>query len=99
MRSRKNEVNEINPDISIAIINSNNLRITLQCLESIHACAGDLKLELTVVNNACRDGSTPAIRHEFPNVRILENETMLGFSTNNNRALEGARRALCDALK
>lgn len=77
-------------DISISIINSNNLAITRQCLQSVRATQGELQLEITVVNNACRDGSREALGREFPEVRLLENEQMLGFSTNNNRALSTA---------
>jgi hypothetical protein len=78
------------PDISVSIINSNNRAIALQCLESLFACQGDLDLQVIVVNNACRDGSTLAIRQQFSQVEIIENERMLGFSTNNNLALARA---------
>ncbi|OGO29107.1 MAG: hypothetical protein A2Z16_08255 [Chloroflexi bacterium RBG_16_54_18] len=81
---------EPKPDISISIINTNNRVITQQCLKSIDDTMGDLQLEIIVVNNACKDESTAAIRHDFPQARILENEKMLGFSTNNNMALATA---------
>ena len=72
------------PDLSIAIVNTNNREITLQCLETVFATAPELNLEVFVVNNACTDGSTSAIQERFPRVQIIENEQMLGFSTNNN---------------
>ena len=74
------------PDISISIVNTNNRDIVLQCLDSVFNTANDLKLEVIVVNNACTDGSTQAIVHYYPTVKIIEHEQMLGFSTNNNLA-------------
>jgi N-acetylglucosaminyl-diphospho-decaprenol L-rhamnosyltransferase len=53
-------------------------------LASVFATAGDLKLEVIVVNNACQDGSAETIASQFPQVRLIENAQMLGFSTNNN---------------
>lgn len=78
------------PDISISIVNTNNREITLHCLESVFAEAGDLKLQVILVNNACRDGSTDVVRQRFPQVEIIEHMEMLGFSTNNNLAFTHA---------
>jgi GT2 family glycosyltransferase len=71
-------------DISISIINTNNRDITLQCLRSIYETAGDLNLEVFVVNNYCQDDSNEAIRAGFPQVKTIDNDRILGFSTNNN---------------
>lgn len=79
------------PDITISIINTNNREVALACLESVYATAGDLDLQVVVVNNACIDGSAAEIRARFPQVELIENERMLGFSTNNNLALGRAR--------
>lgn len=78
------------PDLTISIINTNNREVLLGCLGSIFDTAGELILEIIVVNNACNDGSTQAIRKHFPRVKILEHEKMLGFSTNNNLAFSQA---------
>lgn len=83
-------MSRVQPDISISIINTNNRVIALDCLESVYATAGDLSLQVILVNNACKDGSTVAVRQRFPEVEIIEHEEMLGFSTNNNLALERA---------
>jgi GT2 family glycosyltransferase len=76
----------MNPDISISIINTNNRDIVLQCLDSVFSTSEGLLLEVIVVNNACSDNSTQAIQNHFPQVKIIEQEQMLGFSTNNNLA-------------
>lgn len=74
------------PDISISIINTNNRQMVLDCLGSVFQTKGQLNLEIFVVCNACRDGSQEAIRKNFPDVKIIEHDEMLGFSTNNNLA-------------
>ncbi len=78
------------PDITISIINTNNLEITLQCLESVYTTAGDLNLEIYVVNNACLDGSNEIIIGRFPETILIDQIEMLGFSTNNNKVLSKA---------
>jgi GT2 family glycosyltransferase len=40
--------------------------------------------EVLVVDNASRDGTTKIIRQEFPWVKLIENETNLGFAKANN---------------
>lgn len=72
------------PDITISIINTNNRDIVMQCLDSISQNIHGIDIELFVVNNACTDGSKEAISNTYRNVSILENEKILGFSTNNN---------------
>jgi GT2 family glycosyltransferase len=71
-------------------VNTNNREITVNCLESLYATSDGLLLETIVVNNACTDESTAAIHERFPQVKIIENQEMLGFSTNNNLALAQA---------
>jgi GT2 family glycosyltransferase len=78
------------PDITISIVNTNNRDMTIHCLESVFSTQGDLQIEVVVVNNACTDGSSDAIQKAYPQVKILENEKKLGFSTNNNLALNQA---------
>ncbi len=78
-------------DISVSIINTNNREVALACLESVYAQAGELALQVIVVNNACRDGSREAIGARFPQVELIEQAEMRGFSTNNNLALAQAR--------
>lgn len=80
----------MNKDLSISIINTNNRNMVLECLDSIFKTTEGINLEIIVVNNACMDGSTQAIHKRFPQVNILVNESMLGFSTNNNLAFSQA---------
>jgi GT2 family glycosyltransferase len=85
-----NKPHKTQPDISISIVNTNNREIVLQCLASIAQTAGDLDLEVIVVDNACTDASAEAIAMQHPQVRQIEHSQMLGFSTNNNLAFAQA---------
>lgn len=78
------------PDLSISIINTNNRDLALQCLESVFKSSQGLQIEVILVNNACTDGSSEAIKKSYPHVTIIENEKKLGFSTNNNLAFSHA---------
>lgn len=78
------------PDISISIINTNNKEQTLGCLRSVYTQSGSVKLEVFVVDNDCTDGSKEAIQDQFPQVNLIINQEMLGFSTNNNLVLSRA---------
>jgi GT2 family glycosyltransferase len=79
------------PDLTISIVNTNNREMTLQCLESIFASTQRISFEVVVVDNGSTDGSYEAIREQFPRVKLIRNETRLGFSTNHNKALAQAQ--------
>ena len=88
---RQKRMSDNIPDITVSIVNTNNRDIVLQCLESVYSTAGDLSLQVVVVNNACSDGSTAAIRARFRQVEIIEQNLLSGFSTNNNLAFARAK--------
>ena len=59
----------------------------MDCLNSIYKTVKDIDLEIYVVDNNSTDGSQPAVKKEFPDVRLIENETNTGFAHANNQAL------------
>jgi N-acetylglucosaminyl-diphospho-decaprenol L-rhamnosyltransferase len=75
------------PDISILILNWNTRDLLVKCLDSIAHTAGNLSAEIVVVDNASSDGSRAMVRERFPNVRLIENETNVGFARGNNQAM------------
>jgi GT2 family glycosyltransferase len=81
------------PVLSIIIVTSMGIRdLVLRCLGSIYErAAPDLPLEVLVVDNASRDGTVQAIREHFPQVRVFENDSNLGFAPANNQALPYAQ--------
>ncbi len=72
------------PDLSIVIVSWNTRELLQSCLSSVFENAGDLKLEVIVVDNASTDGSVAMIRESFPQVRLIENKTNVGFAAANN---------------
>jgi len=79
------------PDLTVSIISADNLDLLLPCLRSVFESTHHITLELYVVDNASGDGTTAAVRAEFPQVKVIRNETRLGFSTNNNLVLRQGR--------
>src|SRR5689334_13755722 len=70
--------------LSIVIINWNDGRYIVDCIQSIYAETKSVDFEVIVTDNGSTDGSLAQIRSRFPDVRILENGTNLGFGPGNN---------------
>jgi GT2 family glycosyltransferase len=79
------------PDLTLSIISANNLDLLLPCLRSVFDGTQRLTVEAYVVDNASTDGTAVAVAAEFPQVRVIRNESRLGFSTNNNLVLRQGR--------
>lgn len=81
---------------SLIIANYNTAPLTKDCIESIftHCRADDL--EIIVVDNASRDNSVEILEQTFGSrIKVIKNQTNLGFATANNQA---ARQATGDYL-
>ncbi len=81
-------MSELNPDISIVIVNYNVKDLLKNCLNSIYK-ANDNKflLEIFVIDNNSIDKSSEMVRNNFPEVHLIKNEKNVGFSKANNQAL------------
>lgn len=81
--------------LSVIIVSYNTRHLTLDCLRALrldlHLAQLEEKTEIWIVDNASRDGSVEAIRHEFPDVKIIANRENTGFGAANNQAMEEAR--------
>lgn len=73
--------------ISIIIVSFNVRDLLLQCLTSIERTKGDLNVEVIVVDNNSSDDSVAAVRREFPQTIIKENNYNAGFSAANNQGM------------
>ena len=78
--------------LSIVIVNYNVRFFLEQCLESVYSSqlkcdAGELELEVYVVDNDSVDDSVAMVRERFPQVKIIENKENVGFARANNQAL------------
>jgi len=73
--------------LSICIVNWNTRDDLRQCLLSLPCGAGELALEVFVVDNASTDGSAEMVSGEFPQVTLIRNADNRGFAHANNQAL------------
>jgi hypothetical protein len=78
------------PDLSIVIVNWNTPAMLADCLASIAASGARSSLEIFVVDNGSSDGSPEMVAADFPHVRLIRNETNLGFAAANNQAIRQA---------
>jgi len=75
-------------DISFIIVNWNTKDLLIECLASIYQTVNEIDFEIWVVDNGSSDGSVEAIKEKYPHIKIIENQTNLGFAAANNLALE-----------
>jgi len=76
--------------LSIVIVNWKSADFLRKCLQSIFANAGDLSLEVIVVDNASFDGSAELVEREFPGVHFVQSKENLGFAGANNLGVRSA---------
>ena len=87
-------------EISIIVVSFNTRADLARCLGSLRAAPPSSPHEIVVVDNHSTDGSADEARR-WPDVRLIENETTLGFARANNigiRASRGANLLLLAAL-
>jgi GT2 family glycosyltransferase len=77
-------------DLTVSIVVNDNRELALGCVRSVYAEAGQLAVEVIVVDNYSSDGSAEAISRTFPGVKLIRNDTKEGFSANNNKAIRAA---------
>lgn len=78
-------------DLSIVIVSWNTRELLDACLRSVLGGGlGDLRAEITVVDNASGDGSALWVRAQFPGVCVMENPANIGFARACNQGLGGA---------
>ena len=76
-------------DVSIIIVNWNTKKLLLSCIASIYSSISkDLKYEIIVVDNASHDGSSEAVKKNYPQVLVIQNKKNLGFAAANNIAFK-----------
>jgi len=68
----------------------------IDCINSLRGQLAADKSEVIVVDNASSDGTAEMIRRCFPDVKLIESLTNLGFARGNNAGIElSSRQYLC----
>lgn len=75
------------PKVSIIIVNWNKKEDTIHCLSSLKNISYQ-NFKIVVVDNGSTDGSQKAIKANFPEVELIENEKNLGVCKGNNIAIK-----------
>ena len=76
----------MNKIISVVIVNWNGKKWLANCFEDLKNQTNQ-NFEIIFVDNASSDDSVCFIKQNYPNVRIVENQSNLGFAAGNNSAL------------
>lgn len=76
--------------ISIIIVNFNTKRLLRSCLESINKNTDNFEPEIVVIDNNSEDGSIEMIKSDFTDIKLIANNSNVGFGQANN---QGAKMA------
>jgi GT2 family glycosyltransferase len=77
------------PRVCIIVLTWKNYELTRDCLDSLRKL-DYTNIEVVLVDNGSGDGSAERLASEFPEVRLIKNETNLGFPAGNNVAIVDA---------
>jgi N-acetylglucosaminyl-diphospho-decaprenol L-rhamnosyltransferase len=61
--------------------------MTKKAIDLVKASQHNLNIEIFVVDNASRDGSSSLVAEEFPDVHLISNQMNVGFGRANNQVL------------
>ncbi|HER43414.1 MAG TPA: glycosyltransferase family 2 protein [Candidatus Eisenbacteria bacterium] len=74
-------------ELSVCIVNWNGGDFLPACLRSVYEGAGDLDLEVIVVDNGSTDGSAREVERLFPVAKVVDRGRNDGFAAANNVAI------------
>ena len=79
-----------NPLVSMIILNFNQIKVTCEFIESTKKLTYR-NFEIILVDNASNENPTKLIQENYPFVKLIVNETNLGFTGGNNVGIEAAK--------
>jgi N-acetylglucosaminyl-diphospho-decaprenol L-rhamnosyltransferase len=80
------------PDLAVVVVNHNTGEYLARCTSSIASSAGELRVELVVVDNASSDGSVD--RAAGRGIRLIRNPDNRGFARAANQGIEATAAPL-----
>ena len=84
------KTNNINPLVSIIILNYNAGNLLIDCVDSIEKSAYT-NFEIILVDNVSKDNSHKKCKEKFSSINLIENEKNLGYCEGNNVGLRVAK--------
>ena len=73
--------------LAVIVVSHNSAHWLTGCLSSVYQNAGDLTLDIVVVDSGSGDDTAALVAREFPEARVVRTENH-GFAAANNRGLE-----------
>ena len=77
-------------DLSVIIVNWNAKDLLRKCLEHVQTTVQSTQYEIIVVDNYSTDDSQTMVKHDFPDVKLIENTKNVGFAGANNQGMREA---------
>lgn len=76
--------------ISIVVVSFNTKSQLRRCLSAVQSSCAGTDFEIIVVDNASKDGSPEMVASEFPDVRLIQNDSNRGFGRANNQGMDAS---------
>ena len=73
--------------VAVVVVSFNTRELLLECLESLRSASELLLSDIVVVDNASHDGSPQMVRQAYPEVRLINNPTNVGFARACNQGI------------
>lgn len=92
-RTRREELTNAGsaPELSVILVNYNDLDHLKDCLSSLTDSVEDIPFEVIVIDNQSTDGTPRWLREHAPHVRLIANAENLGFARANNQGIREGR--------
>jgi GT2 family glycosyltransferase len=74
-------------DVSVVAVNYNTAELLPEMRRCLLAAAGNLNIQMIVIDNASRDDSRLVLARDFADARVILNSSNVGFGRANNQAL------------
>lgn len=74
-------------DLAVVVVNTNSGDEVLRCVRSVFESAGDIRMQVVVVDNDSTDGSAHAVVGAFPEVGLIQNDSNRGFPAAANQGM------------
>jgi GT2 family glycosyltransferase len=78
------------PKLIVVIVSWNTVDLTRDCLQTLFKDIASIEHEVWIVDNNSSDDSVAMVQREFPSVKMVINETNVGFARANNQILSRA---------
>lgn len=76
--------------VSVIIVNYNGEKFLKNCFDSLNKHLSNLIFEIIVVDNLSTDNSINFIKENYPDIKLIQSNTNLGFGLGNNLGVKHA---------